>query len=254
MKNQIFVAMTTFYKSVNELRFKLACQTVIEAVKFGYRVIIVDCSPDPMVKGTLYKLGAHIFNQKEPGIGPGRRELFGFADSLCDPKDVIFCTEPEKVDIVRFISDIVEPIVAGGVDIVIPKRTKISWDSYPSFQEKSEKIANLVYRKATGMEADPMFGPVAFSRDVAEYFRYFDPSEYKIADNYVQHYSPLWAKSEGKKVSTVEVDFIYPPEQKLEEEEMNRKFGEMVEKRLLQTLQLAEAYFILGERFRLVEI
>lgn len=241
----ILLVTTTFYKSTGELRFELALETVKRAREEGHRVLIIDGSPDSKIRSAFHEYGARVILQKEQGIGPIRRQLFDEAFSWHD--GLIFWTEPEKSDLVRFIPDIVRPIIEDRCDISIPVRSERSWQSYPKFQRESEATANLVYKESTGIEADPMFGPVAINQRALPYFASCRPGEFDVGDNYIQHVAPLVAVLEGNaKILSpgVEVDFQYPSAQR--EEEDGPLFRQMVEKRLWQLRELTETYLKFG--------
>ena len=249
----VLIASITSYESVNEERFKLAVKMAEEATKAGYTVILVDDSPTE-VWGKLKEAGAHVYRCSEKGMGFARRESVKKAERYLHinhpgEQGVIIMTEPEKSDIIRFIPEIIEEILKGNSDIVIPMRSEKSWKSYPWFQEEIEKVDNFVYSQTTGIRADPMFGPVAFHSDVAPYFKNCKPSTYGVSDNYIQHIAPIEACREGKRICAVEIDFIYPPEQKAEEE--GTKFSETAKKRLWQQKQLVETYFKVGKALQL---
>lgn len=234
----ITVLTTTFYKSSRETRFHLACQLIGNAVGVGYNVLVVDGSPDPAIGQALAKIGASVQAQTVPGMGNGRRQLFCLATGQ---RGFFLWVEPEKVDLIRSIPKIVVPLEHGEADIVIPSRTQRSWASYPEFQVASEQKANNAYSKVVGKPFDPMFGPVAFGSNVAEYFATCNPAlQFGATDGYIQHFAPLVAMKEGRKIISVPVDFYYLPAQRVEEETGLR--DEMQKKREWQLDQLADGY------------
>lgn len=247
MNHRTIVVTTTFYRSLEETRLQLALDTITKAKEMDFRILIVDGSPNPQIKQVFQKFGAKVIHQQEPGMGESRRQLFQWAYSMTDPGDVVFWTEPEKTDIIRFISEIVAPIFRGECSISIPVRSEKSWKTYPEFQQVSEAVANRVFREVTGLETDIMFGPVSLGRSILpEFFGCF-PEKLGIADNYVQHVAAIAAWKNGHKILSpgVQVDFIYPPEQKSEEE--GPLFHQMVTRRLWQLMQLVEADFKLAK-------
>ena len=142
--SQVVIVTSTFYKSVEELRFVLAVEMVKSAIASGYRVVVVDASPIPDVAVTLKGLGALVFPQLHKGMGPGRRQGFFHAFEVASAQGVPFIMwmEPEKIDLIRFVDDIVAPLEADEADIVIPQRSEIAWSTWPAFQVESEKLAN----------------------------------------------------------------------------------------------------------------
>lgn len=243
------IVTTTFYKSVEELRFRLACDMVRVAIAHGHKVVIVDNSPIPEVAESLRKLNSEVFPQLHKGIGAGRREAFFHASEVArrEKIDYIIWTEPEKIDFVRSIEYLISALVENKdtmgnrmADIVIPRRSEKSWETWPSFQVESEKAANQVYNRVFDVNGfDPMFGPVAFHVEVACYFILSVGNSVR-PDTYIQHYAPIEARHDGKKVLSVEIDITYPPEQRTEEEGVAKE--EMLEKRKWQLKTLTEAY------------
>lgn len=238
----INILTTTFYLEKG-LRFHLACQLIGDAVATGYHVLILDGSPDHTVREAFRKIGADVWHQVSQGMGNSRRELFNIASEINVPEQqmIFVWTEPEKVDLIRSIPQLVAPIECGKADIVIPSRTEKSWASYPEFQVQSEKKANAVYLELIGKEFDPMFGPVAFASNAATYFANCNPAEqFEATDTYIQHFAPLTAMSKGHVVTSVAVDFFYPLAQRMEEE--SELHGAMLEKRQWQLNQLTTGY------------
>lgn len=141
--DEVFIVTTTFYKNQNELRYRLALNTVKEACSKGYQFLIVDGLPLPEVKKKFESLGAIVYPELEKGMGSARRRIFLLAKerSQSTGAKVILWIEPEKTDFIRFIPQIIKPILEGA-DIVVPFRTKKSWDSYPSFQVQTEQKGN----------------------------------------------------------------------------------------------------------------
>lgn len=265
---------TTFYKSVEETRFKLAKELIRQALANDHDVVVVDGSPNPEIREDFATLGPTqlvetpkllVFAQMKRGMGGSRRELFAVArdghDELMHDvgpfsplsrkaPSIFVWTEPEKVDLIRLIPKIVAPIVAGEAEIVIPYRTPEGLRTYPVFQQVSEALADLAYMEITGLSGGPMFGPVAFSREVAPLFAECEPMIAGVEDTYIQHYAPMIAFARGRRVEAVEVDFNYPPEQRAEEE--GTLSPEMLEKRMRQATTLIRAYFALGRHLGLI--
>lgn len=231
------ICSITFYKdiisnSMDKLRFGLACQTVANAHKKGYRIVIVDASPNPEIAKTLKELGAYIYPQTLPGMGRAQQlaffyalyRLFFFKVDSNDiyrriyPNDgIIVWIEIEKTDMIRLVPELVLPIEKNMTAVAIMKRGKKSWQTYPEFQRLLEQAANKVYEEATGrIGYDPLAGPVAFYAPILARHIFFNPGDYGLCDVYLQHFLPLLLPKE--KVASVELDFNYPPEQKAMEE------------------------------------
>ena len=241
------IVTTTFYKSVAELRFGLACKMVDAAVSADYTVIIVDDSPDPQIASLLKASGATVYHQHYKHMGPGRREAFfhGWMTAVEQDAESILWMEAEKIGIIQEIEKIVEPIETGEADIVIPKRSEASCKSWPAFQMESESAGNRRYNEIFGTaDFDPFFGPVAFSTVHAAYFILCNAKELGVEDSYINHYGTILAIQDGAKVVSVEVSVMYPPEQRAEEE--GALSDDMVKKRRWQYETLVKAYEKLG--------
>lgn len=253
MDTWVTLTMTSFYREVSELRCQLTAETVQNAfTKYKYPTVIVDGSPNPAVTRYLsHRLGAIVFAQQKPGMIASRREVFGHAKEFIlasvirkEDTEIILWTE-EKPDLIRSIPFLIAPLVAGEADIVIAKRTPEALATWPLFQQESETRANAAYREATGIDHDPMFGPVAFTLEVVDFFINCHPERYGVspfAAGYIQHFAALEALAAGKKVVSVTVDCRYPPQQREEEETILN--DAMREKRQRQMEELSEGYRI----------
>jgi hypothetical protein len=67
---------------------------------------------------------------------------------------VIVWLEPEKSDLIRFIPDIVKPILKDVADIVVPKRSDKSWQTYPSYLRDLEADAHKMFCELSGESTD----------------------------------------------------------------------------------------------------
>ena len=233
----VTILTATLYKSVEELRFYLACQMIGNAVALGYNVSVVDNSPDPLVRESFSRISAEARQQlSRSGMGPQRRELFRAIPRRFTETKFFLWTEPEKPDLIRSIPQIIAPLESGEADIVIPCRSEESLKTYPEFQVVSERKMNRIYREITGLpDADPTIGPVAFGRRVLYYFVECSPQEQYgegAHDGYIQLYAPLKAMARGHRIATVEIDCFYPAAQKKEED--GKLATAMLEKRKMQ--------------------
>ena len=145
-----------------------------------------------------------------------------------------------KVDLVSLQPLIAEPILADKTLLVVPRRTAASWATYPLEQFHSESFGNLVahnYAVAGGLlpasqqPVDWFFGPLAFERSQATHFLEYTGTLWDA--QIVPMIKAAWTAKDFEMASTltsVDVDFAYPPEQlKLEEATV-----EYSEKRLMQ--------------------
>lgn len=254
-RKRISVVTTTFYENIGQTRFHLACQTVGNAAACGYYVTIVDGSVrrDAVTSEETshaeiqqaFRWAGGTVQRQAPGTktGASRRQAFGAAPEA----DVHVWTEPEKTDLIRHVPAIIKPILDGEADIVVPKRTERSFDSYPKYQVDSEQLANTVFAEVTGLPLDVMFGPVAFSDKFTRYFVNCDPTDYGGADTYIQQIALMVALSKGARVRSVEIDFFYPSVQYAEEDGNE----EMVKKRKSQFHALTEGFRKVAEKLEL---
>lgn len=247
------ITTTTFYSDIagkDKVRFDLACELVELARENGHILVVVDGSPVPDVAQKLKKAGAHVFPQSEKGMGASRRQVWIESNKLVTPDVAAIVWTEEKPDIIRSVKKMIDHMYKRNSQAVIPSRSMGSWNTYPVFQQESEQIANYVYNELfpniDGL-LDPMFGPVCFCPSEMTYFTDFKPAAWGLSDTYLQHYIPPFMRSKGRKVTSLEVDFVYPPQQRAEEE--NERNAEMVEKRLWQLKQLIAAYFTMRKRF-----
>lgn len=253
MKNVILVT-TTFYKKENEVRYRLAIDMMMKAKAAGYPVVVVDGSPVIFTRDRFQSVGAFVYSQSLVGMGASRRQAFFMANEKAKELgiSIVLWLEPEKVGIVDLVDQIIEPIANANADIVLPFRSEKSWATYPAAQRQSEEKINAFYNEKVAddmlmgsgdSQFDPAFGPIAFHRTLARYFIECDGRNMTppIADNYITQYAPLLAVlEENARVATVEVDFEYPPEQKVEEE--TQLAEEMVIKRRRQLDEITRGY------------
>ncbi|MDD5145330.1 MAG: hypothetical protein PHF44_00555 [Candidatus Pacebacteria bacterium] len=224
------IATTTMYKALQDVRAKLAIETVKQASELGYEIIVVDNSP-PEIKDIFRKYGAKVADSAT-GMGVGRRIAIQLANDLTGTNGVIIWMEPEKAPLVPYLAKLIEPITAGIADLVIPKRRSLS--SYPLIQQHFEWLGNEAFRLLTGRVLDAWSGPRIFRPEIAPYFLNYK-GEY--GDQWDSIFIPvLRAIKDGKKVIGVEVNYIHPAEQTAVEDDF-----EMYQKRRYQLNTLIEA-------------
>ena len=251
------ICMTSYHQKPTDTRCILTHQIAEEAVPAGYKLVMVDGSPDPAIAKSFVDRGAIVFSQQEPGIGPSRREVFAHAGELStaipltiDVRDHTplfthslnyYVWMEEKPDLIRSIPQLIAPLIKGEADIVIAKRA--SMETWPAFQRESETRANAAYREATGLDYDPMFGPVAFTAKMLRFFVECTPERYGVspyAAGYIQHFAPLEAIAARYLTASVTVDCRYPEQQRREEETALN--DAMRKKRLAQETELSASY------------
>ncbi len=244
--NNVVLVTTTFYNpEKDQVRYQLAQDMATQAKQAGYTLVVVDGSQDPSVTQKLKELGAQVFPQLHRGMGPSRREAYFHAVEVAkDRKSPIFVwLEPEKGNLIPWIPKIVNPIVEGRADVVIPTRTPKSWASYPAFQQESETKGNQEVAKLYGrVDLDVFFGPVASTAAAAQLVIGSNPNAEGLGmDTYVPQLLASWAlRRQIEKVISVDVDFIYPETQrKLEETAQSAEF---IQKRVMQLQTVVTAH------------
>lgn len=239
-KKGVVIVTTSFYQSEEKLRFNLACKTVIVAKKNGYKIVVVDGSSNPEISKKLKELGAIVFNQVFPGMGPSRRQVFFWGAEIAKMwgANALFWIEPEKFGMIDFIPQIYQAILKGA-EIAIPFRTPKSWNSYPEFQVNFEKRQNRTVSQVNKREdMDCAFGPVMYALKAVHYVIDSNPKLWGVEDEYIVQFMPTYANKRGASIASVPVDFIYPPEQR-EAEENAREKMEAKRRRQLTTVAAA---------------
>ena len=139
----ISMVTTTFYNpdiESDRIRLGLADKTMMDARERGMEVVCVDGGSPYEFLRKLENYGVRIFMQEQKGMAHARRQSFREAINL--GKEVIACTEPEKLGYIQYISKTALPILEGQTDIVVPSR--VSLNSYPIFQQYAVRFADTV--------------------------------------------------------------------------------------------------------------
>ena len=254
VQGRVVLATVTFYKE-ESLRSRLAQQTIEKATAAGYSIIVVDGSPNDLIK-SLSGATVKVVPEITYGLGAAKRLSFFMAMEYayrCIPRrDIVVHLEAEKDDMIRWIPTLVAPIIGGAADVVVAERSAASWQSYPEFQAKTEAEGNFGLLSATGLDVDIFVGPGAFHIERAGYY-FVNAAPYLAAgleqgeDTYAQHFGAISAHAHNCSVVASELlDFIYPPEQKADEEG-----GALDEKRIWQRGSLIATYQKLARHFGL---
>jgi hypothetical protein len=242
---KVVVVLPTFFKSKDDLRFKITLRTCQEFARLKMNAVIVDASPLESIRSEMICHGTkdgqeyvRVFGQSYSGKkGAALREGSTIAYQCLNGEDgVIAFQEPEKVDMVCHWFSLGKTLQSD-FDICVPKRSMASFrSSYPIEQFHSENFANLyldALAKNIGFPSiDWTMGPMAFKASFARHW-----VEYK-GDLWDMQLVPLvraqrWHKA---KIIVHEVDFIYPRE--MFEEETGSELW--CEKRLFQLNFLIE--------------
>jgi len=206
---QAAVATTTFYRSVDDLRMKLALRTIKEAYENEYPIVVVDGgSPDEVCR-QFHEQGAYLYHQEKPGMGASRRQAIAEAARLVNNDEVVIWMEPEKYTLVSEFPKIVPLVLNGQVDLVVPARKTMA--SYPPEQQSAELFGNLAFAYLTCYNFDVWFGPRAMNQRAAQYFLDYQ-GEY--GDKWDSIFIPLLRMvRDGLSLASIEVDYIHPQEQ-----------------------------------------
>lgn len=236
-----YPGVTKSIGDTDKVRGDLAIEAITSGVGHGYHMVVGDGGSSIAFEDELAKFsGITFFRRQEKGRGAGRRQGFEIASAISGVEAVLR-VEPEKVSIVgEFIPQIMQPLLEGKADIVVPRRNPhLHQSTYPQYQWESEVAANKKYNDLlhkTGLLPqdqflDMFFGPIAFRNnpEVRELFlerynftlptstgirRFVEPENW--SDGYF--FSVVKALHQGFKVTTVEVDFKYPESQRQNEE------------------------------------
>lgn len=264
--NSIAFALITFYPKwykgklkkishTDKIRGDLALEFIKKAIVKNYQVIVVDGNNPKNYREELIKLKEKIkiINRKSLQSSSAKRQAFIAASRLSNVK-VIIATEPEKTSLIDSIPAITTPILEEKADIVVAKRNnKLFQQSFPDYMYYSETEGNRLYNKQLKLhillsnqddELDMFFGPRAFantSKNLKLFTRnylnsvknipqkaFFDPERYSNAI----FFPIVAALKEGLRVISVEIPFIYPESQKINENVGAKEF--FVEKRRIQ--------------------
>jgi hypothetical protein len=244
----IGIAVITYYpkwyagklrsiKHTDKVRGDLALDFARIATQKGYTIIYVDGKSSQTFRKELGQIpGLIIKKRRSLGRSASKRQAIDYLAKEPGVK-VVILTEPEKISLLTdCLSDIVNPILKGDADIVMPKRNDRHFkSSYPFYMYESEIECNSIYNEAlrtNGItkvsypDLDFCFGPRVYRNipHIVALFkrRYrlqgesilsklYDPDEYSNT----QFFPIINALRKKIKVADVEVPFIYP---KIQEE------------------------------------
>lgn len=205
------IATTTNYRTVDEVRARLALRFAEEAKRYGYRLAVVDGDSPQAFRDALSERGACIFPEpRGGGMGASRRQALIEAREFAGPDGVVAWVEPEKWPLVANLG----PALAcfdQGADLVVPARTEAGFLTYPSEQMWAEYIGNRTFRKIAGVRLDAWFGPKLMNREALK--RFLDYSG-TYGDRWESLLIPVLACiKDGLKVVSAQVVYGHPPEQ-----------------------------------------
>lgn len=251
----IAIGLSTFYpkwykgnlrsiKHTDKIRGDLALEFVQIAKKAEYQIVVSDGKSSKTFKKVITSIsGINIIMRRVVGLSPSKRRIIKKASKLSNVKVIVLC-EPEKVSLIDSINRIVQPLLTGEADIIIPKRQEDLFKlTYPNYQDESETEANILYNEnlklygllpSQGEELDLFFGPRAFinerkivslflkkyvvGKKEDEIYLYLGPEGYSNT-----LFFPLIEALKRKfLVKSVTVPFSYPKLQKENEEKGER--------------------------------
>jgi len=212
---KVAIGTTTFYREGDlngRTRANLATITIKTAVDSGYRIIVVDGSPDDWFRKSIENCGAEIHLETQNGMGPSRREALQYAHDSKRP--IISWMEPEKLDYVKEIWKTAKPILNGKAEMVIGNRGNLK--DYPTSQQHTEHYGNTIWRELTGLDLDMWSGMRTWKRELSDFFLDYQ-GEY--GDKWDSIFIPVMdAVFDGKKVVGVKVNYKHSIEQTTAEE------------------------------------
>ena len=243
---RIILISTTYYNSLSDSRATLALHTAHTAAAHHIPYIVVDGSPTDDIAAALQSEGAVVIREDVKamgGKGKGFAYRYGIREAMArsaalfpaaGANYVICISEPEKVDIVRFLPQLTSimlpaaPAPPNTPNIVIPSRSTAGFDSLPVEQRHSEQFANRhLHNLARQLDPpftfttqpadqplDLLFGPVLFHSSLAHYWL---ASTSPLWDAQIVPYIEAAYAGEGR-VEGVEVEYRHPVEQTREEE------------------------------------
>lgn len=173
-------------------------------------VVITDELSQPLAA----QAGVQTLQMESLSVGITRRAALSAALALVPERgpSAVVWTEPEKVEVGKFLDAITRPVLDGAVDVVIPRRAHML--SYPSWQVSWEQTGNAMSSRVLGEELDYFFGPRVLNKKAATYFLQY-PGQQEVSDAWDSVYSPLVdCKLAGLKFGEVVIDFNYPVAQR----------------------------------------
>lgn len=236
--DKVVIVTTTKYtsKKGDIVRARLAEKTIRHATELGYEILVLDGgSSDDLLK-SFEKDGARIYLQNSKTMGGSRRELI--QEAYKTEKEIILWVEPEKEPFIPLIQKTIESLIDNTSDLVIPRRKSL--ESYPLFQQYSEKLANLYLKELMGVDWDICFGPKAWKREMSHYFL-----------DYNGEYGDLWESLQipmlnmffdGKRIKEEYLDYVHPREQ-TEVERNNYEFNKKRIEQFTKTINTFESYW-----------
>lgn len=267
----IALALTTSYpqwysgkirsiKHTDKIRGDLALEMITFALKQGYQVVAADWKSAKTFRKQLASIeGLHFIKRRSGKRSPSKRQALRKASKL-EGVTILILTEPEKVSLLKDCLDtIIEPIIAGSADIVVPKRDdELFKKTYPTYMYESELEGNGIYNEELRSheliemkheDYDMFFGPrvIANKKKIVSLFLqqyHFSIGNVSLPPSYFDveglsnatFFPVVRALKKNYRVVSVVVPFRYPALQKKNEEVGSREL--FILKRKAQRISL----------------
>ncbi|KAL7533925.1 hypothetical protein ACHAXR_009697 [Thalassiosira sp. AJA248-18] len=241
--SRTFVVTTTYYPDISDLRFQIAVDMCSLAKLYKIHLIIVDDSPEHETvreafqqAGTAEYVKVHRQDKTQySGKGGALKQAIQHAASFIQESikqkgnvlhDSVICfTEPEKLDLMNHMHQIVKPILDGKSDVVVPTRSdELFKRTYPIEQYHSESFGNMHFdllakefegfQKDGARKLDWLFGPFAFKASLARGWLGYEGTSW---DAQIIPYV-RGVRQHNWRIMSVTVPFRHPQEMKEQEE------------------------------------
>lgn len=227
----------------SKVRGDISLQTLREAKEKEYRVIVVDGGSSDEFKAELARIGITPQSQLEKGYSAARQQSYREASKL-DGVKVILSTEAEKLSVIHDCptDEAIQPVLKGETDIIIFKRDREAFSTYPKDQAEYEQRANKLWNDIMRMhnllppsaeDLDVWFGPRLIRNDPYIVGLFLDKYQFEkrgskldeIVDPFVYAnalFFPITiALRDGLRVSSAVVPYRHPSTQtQMENEDM----------------------------------
>lgn len=256
-------------KHTDKIRGDLQLYSLRFAAGVGYRLVIVDGgSAKTYIKELKSIPGLNLIQAKIAKRSPNRRKAIFKASEIENVKAIVM-TEIEKTSVITdCIDQIVEPIIYGKADLVVPKRNlELFKKTVPDYMYESENEGNFLYSEALRShgflsshqeDLDVFFGVRVFKNDrkllkslLSRYeanpfnsllgHRFFDVEEYSNA----QFFPVVRALQQKRNVLSVTIPFTYPKTQ-MENETKGERDMFILKRRYQRLTILVELMHFLG--------
>lgn len=164
----VCVVTTTMYRGFtgdksaidqDNIRGNIALDLVKAATGKGFKVVVVDGGSSDSFLEQLEHFNV-VVEKEVAGSGMSGSRHQGFKRGTHEVANgAVLWIEPEKSDFITSSVDaVLKPIQNGEADIVIPKRSALSFSHYPTYQQKTEargnKLWNQIARGAGILKSD----------------------------------------------------------------------------------------------------